>query len=136
MRTRRSTRLGLVQAVSYGSVVLLALALSFSTDTAFAIATSPTAHSRGAIAGQLGIEGGPCCVDLHPTAGLVKVAGPESVRAVKVPKSGDFTIHVAPGSYTLTGCGGTKDKQCGPAQDVTVQAGTTTQVQVVWLLAP
>jgi hypothetical protein len=120
----------------FGLALAIATCLSFSTATIVAGATSLTAHSHGVVTGQLGIEGGPCCVAFHPTAGLVKFAGAEGVRAVKVPKSGDFTVHLAAGSYTLTGCGGTKEEQCGTSQALTVQAGTSTEVQVVWLLAP
>ena len=98
--------------------------------------TSARTVTDGTITGQLGIEGGPAPGGFHPTAGVVKVAGPQTVGPVKVPKSGNFTIHVQPGRYTLTGCGGTKDKTCGSPQHVTVKAGATRQVQVVWAFAP
>jgi len=97
------------------------------------VATTP----HGTIAGQLGFEGGAYPGGFHATAGVVKVTdGPHKVKPVTVPESGEFTVHVVPGTYTLTGCGGTKDKQCGPPQSITVEAGATIHVQVVWLLAP
>jgi hypothetical protein len=105
-----------------------------SSATATAVAAqSPSPH--GVIAGQLGFEGGPYPGGFHPTAGVVKYAGPQTGR-VKVPGSGDFTVDVAPGAYTLIGCGGTRNEQCGPTQDITVKAHKTSHVQVVWLLAP
>jgi hypothetical protein len=91
---------------------------------------------HGVIAGQLGFEGGAYPGGFHPTAGLVKFVGPEKVRPIKVPESGDFTMRVVPGVYTLTGCGGTRNRQCGPPQQVTVKTRTTSRVQVAWLLAP
>jgi hypothetical protein len=91
---------------------------------------------HGVIAGQLGYEGGAYPGRFHPTAGVVDVTGPRNAGTVTVPGSGRFTLDVPPGSYTLTGCGGTKDKQCGPPQDVTVKAQKTSHVQVPWLLAP
>lgn len=97
-------------------------------------ASGRTRH--GVIAGQLGYEGGAYPGKFHRTAGVVDVAGPKNASTVTVPASGRFTLAVTPGSYTLTGCGGTNDKQCGPPQDVTVKAQKTSHVQVPWLLAP
>lgn len=90
----------------------------------------------GVIAGELGFEGGPSPGGFHPTAGRVDIAGPKLTRAVDVPSSGKFSAVVPAGRYTLIGCGGTQDEQCGPSQKVTVHAGATKHVRVVWLLAP
>ncbi len=114
--------------------VALATAISFSTATAVAAQTPVTPH--GVIAGQLGYEGGAYPGGFQPTAGVVKFVGPQRVGRVKVPDSGSFTVDVVPGIYTLTGCGGTKDRQCGSPQDVTVKAQKTSRVEVVWLRAP
>jgi hypothetical protein len=103
---------------------------------AFGVTARTPRSSHGVISGQLGIEGGPYPGGLHPTAGVVKVEGPQKVGRVKVPESGSFAVDVVPGVYTLTGCGGTKNRQCGPPQDVTVKAQKTTHVEVPWLLAP
>jgi hypothetical protein len=125
-------------AIRLASAVVLATAaasLAFGVvDTTASATASPAPH--GVISGQLGFEGGAYPGRFHPTAGLVKFAGPQKVGPVKVPKSGDFTVHVVPGDYTLTGCSGTKNRQCGSPQDVTVKAGKTRHVQVVWLMAP
>jgi hypothetical protein len=125
-------------AIRLASAVVLATAaasLAFGVvDTTASAAAGPAPH--GVISGQLGYEGGAYPGRFHPTAGLVKFAGPQKVGPVKVPKSGNFTVHVVPGDYTLTGCSGTKDSQCGSPQDVTVKAGKTRHVQVVWLMAP
>jgi hypothetical protein len=128
-------------ALRVASVVLLAtaaatIALGAVDTTAGVAAATPLMTSHGAIVGQLGYEGGAYPGGFHPTAGLVKFTGPQKVAPVKVPQSGDFSVHVVPGDYTLTGCGGTKNKQCGPPQQVTVKARATTHVQVPWLLAP
>jgi hypothetical protein len=115
-------------------VVALAIAISFNMASAATAQTPLTPH--GVIAGQLGFEGGPAPGGFHPTAGVVKFVGPQKVGRVKVPESGSFTVDVMPGIYTLTGCGGTKNRQCGSSQDVIVKAQKTSHVQVVWLLAP
>jgi len=99
--------------------------------------TTPTAKATdGTITGQLGFEGGPAPGGFHATAGLVQVAGSKTVELVKVPTSGNFTVHVQPGRYSLTGCGGAKDDQCGSPQNVTVTAGAVKHVQVVWAFVP
>jgi len=131
MASRVVSGVGLIAATVL-SAVALPVAVSLSAVAAVA---APTAH--GIVTGQLGLEGGPYPGGFHATAGIVKFAdGPQKLRPVKVPDSGDFTVHVVPGGYTLTGCSGTKDSQCGRPQDVTVKAGATSHVQVVWLLAP
>jgi len=107
-----------------------------TSERGAAALTRTNTVTDGTITGQLGFEGGPAPGGFHPTAGLVKVAGSKTIELVKVPESGNFTVHVKPGGYALTGCGGTQDNQCGPRQDVTVKAGATTHVQVVWALAP
>lgn len=127
-------------AIRVASGVVLATAAAtiafgvVNTTAALAGASPLTPH--GVIAGQLGFEGGAYPGGFHPTAGLVKFVGPQKVGPVKVPESGAFTVHVVPGDYTLTGCSGTKNRQCGPPQQVAVKARTTSRVQVVWLLAP
>lgn len=126
-------------ALRLASVVVLATVAGVAlgaVPTTVVAAANPSATSHGVISGQLGFEGGAYPGRFHPTAGLVKFAGPQKVEPVKVPESGDFTVHVAPGDYTLTGCGGTKNRQCGPPQQVTVKARATSHVQVPWLLAP
>jgi hypothetical protein len=128
-------------AVRLVSVVVLTMvattvALGAVNTTTAVAAGSPSTSPHGVISGRLGFEGGAYPGRFHPTAGLVKFSGPQKVGPVKVPKSGDFTVRVVPGDYTLTGCGGTKDKQCGPPQQVTVKARTTRHVHVPWLLAP
>ena len=126
-------------AMRVASAVVLATvptAICLAAFTASPVAAASPLTSHGVISGQLGYEGGAYPGTFHPTAGLVKFAGPQKVGPVKVPKSGDFTVHVIPGHYTLTGCSGTNDKQCGPPQQVTVKARTTSRVQVPWLLAP
>ena len=112
-----------------------ALALG-PVDTSATVAAASPMSPHGVISGQLGYEGGAYPGGFHPTAGLVKFVGPQTVGTVKVPESGDFTVDVVPGDYTLTGCSGTKNRQCGPPQQVTVKAHTTRHVRVVWLLAP
>jgi hypothetical protein len=113
-----------------------ALATGLCVTTAATGATATASTPRGVITGQLGYEGGAYPGLFHPTAGVVKFVGSKSFGRVKVPKSGDFTVDVAPGQYTLTGCGGTKNRQCGPSEQVIVKTRTTTHVQVPWLLAP
>jgi hypothetical protein len=127
-------------AVRVASAVVLAtvatsLALGAVTTTAAVAAASPVT-SHGVITGQLGYEGGAYPGGFHPTAGVVRFAGPQKVGPVKVPKSGHFTVPVEPGVYKLTGCSGTKNRQCGLPEKVTVKARTTRHVKVIWLLAP
>lgn len=117
-------------------ILALALAAGLCLTTATAVAAAAPSTPHGIIDGRLGFEGGPYPGGFHPTAGLVKFTGPQKVGPVKVPTSGRFTVDVTPGAYTLTGCGGTKNKQCGPPKLVTVKADTTRHVRVVWLLAP
>ena len=118
-----------------GALFGIVLAASFGPGLLGAAANAQPAPN-GTISGRLGFEGGPYPGGFHPTAGLVEFVGPVIAGVVKVPKSGAFTIHVLAGRYTLTGCSGTRDMQCGSPQHVTVMAGATKHVRVVWLLAP
>jgi hypothetical protein len=127
-------------AIRLAPGVVLATAIATiafgAVGTNAAIAEASTSTPHGVIAGQLGFEGGAYPGGFHPTAGLVKFKGPQKVGPVKVPDSGNFTVHAVPGDYTLTGCSGTKNRQCGSPQQVIVKARKTSRVQVVWLLAP
>jgi hypothetical protein len=129
-RMTRRVASGVMLATAAAAIALGAV----STTAAEGAARPLTTH--GVISGRLGYEGGAYPGRFHPTAGLVKVAGPQKVGPIKVPVSGHFSVPVVPGDYTLTGCGGTKNKQCGPPQQVTVKARGTSHVQVPWLLAP
>jgi hypothetical protein len=128
----------MVRKVASGVVlVAAAVAIAFGpVPTTAAVAAAAPTTSHGVISGHLGYEGGAYPGRFHPTAGVVTFAGPQKVSPVQVPQSGHFTVHVVPGDYTLTGCGGTKNKQCGPPQQVTVKARATSHVHVPWLLAP
>jgi hypothetical protein len=116
-------------------LLAMAVATGFFLSTATAVAATP-ATRLGIITGQLGYEGGAYPGGFRPSPGVIKFVGPQKVRPVKVPTSGDFTVHVVPGHYTLTGCSGTRNRQCGTPQPVTAKAHTTSHVQVVWLRAP
>jgi hypothetical protein len=117
-------------------ILVTALATGLFISSAASGATATPSTPRGVVTGQLGYEGGAYPGLFHPTAGVVKFEGPQSPQRVKVPESGDFTVDVVPGHYTLTGCGGTKNRQCGPSEQVIVRSRATTHVQVPWLLAP
>jgi len=115
--------------------LVAALTATFALGSSTAWAAAGPSGSHGVISGQLGYEGGAYPGLFHATAGIVKVKGPDGNGRVKVPASG-FSMRVAPGHYVLTGCSGTRNKQCGPPDPVTVKAGKTSHVEVVWLLAP
>lgn len=106
------------------------------TPTPVAASMHADSAADGTITGQLGYEGGAYPGGFHPTAGVVQIAGAGLTELQNVPKSGDFTVHVVPARYTLTGCSGTNDTQCGQPMHVKVKTGRTKLVQVVWLLAP
>lgn len=94
------------------------------------------AQTDGTIAGELGYEGGAYPGRFHPTAGLVRIAGPKLTQTIDVGPSGKFSAVEPPAKYTLVGCGGTDDAQCGPTVPVTVKAGKTVHVKVPWALVP
>jgi hypothetical protein len=92
--------------------------------------------NKGVIRGVLGMEGGAYPGTLRPTAGTVEVTRGAVDRTITVGKSGHFSVLLNPGKWTVTGCGGTDDSQCGPAQVVKVTQDHTVHIKLPWLLAP
>ena len=134
MRTPRSHRRTVRTLVVVGSLTLIG---AFGTAGAAAVSARPSpAAADGTVKGLLGYEGGAYPGKFHRTSGVVDVAGPKSTITVSVPDSGRFTVHLAPATYELTGCGGTNDAQCGPAQKVKVASARTVHVKVPWALVP
>lgn len=94
------------------------------------------------VVGRLGYEGGAFPGTFTPTAGTVFVQFDlrplELVRSVGA--SGSFALHLASGTYTLTGCGPGNPTSpvgpCGRSKTVTLTANEKVHVQLVWLLAP
>jgi len=123
-------------------LIKLALALSASL-TVIGLQAAPahantTGHSS-AIVGELGVEGGPYPGGFQPTAGTVEVnfnSVPLSLLK-HVGKSGKFDIKLAPGSYTVFGCGPKKSSsQCSQTQDINLATGEVDHIQLVWAYLP
>jgi hypothetical protein len=104
---------------------------------------SPAANSDHAeLVGVLGYEGGAAPGGFHPTSGSVRVefdSEPLTLRQ-SVGKSGHFEIGLAPGGYTVIGCGPTASSspsaQCSKPKNITLTAGEVRHIKLVWALAP
>lgn len=129
---RRGSKL-VMSALAFGAILGAASGVGVAGAQ---VAAVHTASPDGVIAGELGYEGGAYPGKFHPTAGLVRVAGPKLSQTVEVGPTGRFSVVEPPAKYTLVGCGGTDDSQCGPAVHVTVKAGRTVHVKVPWALVP
>lgn len=125
-----------------GCLLLLSLAvLGFAAQTSWAARPAAAAH-RSSLEGTLGYEGGPYPGGFHPTAGSVQVAFMINPLVLEktVGKSGHFTIPLAAGTYTVTGCGpissANPNPRCGRATTIKLRAGERRQLRLVWMDAP
>jgi hypothetical protein len=135
-------------AMSRLAKLVLSLLLGFGallglspTALLAAPALAATAPHPTLLVGELGFEGG-ASAGLHPTAGTVVVAfnSQPLVLLHKVGRSGQFKLRLAPGTYTVSGCGpsspGSSNALCGQSQTVTLSAGQVQFIEVVWALTP
>jgi hypothetical protein len=124
----------LAVALSAGSIAMIGL------QAAPAHAGTTPAHSS-AIVGELGYEGGAPPGEFHPTAGTVEVEYNSVPLTLEkhVGKSGHFHIKLAPGSYTVTGCGPATTGatgQCGQPQNINLVSGEVDHIQLIWAYVP
>jgi hypothetical protein len=128
--------------------VKVVLALSAACIAIVALQAAPahaatTTGQQAVLVGKLGIEGGPYPGGFHPTSGSVEVKF-HSVPLVllqPVGSSGQFKIPLAPGKYTVIGCGpsasgGSASGQCGKPRNITLKPGEVDHIRLVWLDAP
>lgn len=97
--------------------------------------------STSAIAGVLGFEGGGPSNIFHPTSGTVEVefTNPPLVLLKKVGDTGHFRISLAPGHYTVIGCGPSSSggsPLCGQPQNVTLKVGEVDHIRLIWAYVP
>jgi hypothetical protein len=123
----------------------LALALSASSMAMIGLqavpahASPPTTPSL--VVGELGYEGG-AATGFHPTAGTVEVEFNSVPLVIEhhVGASGKFGFKLAPGSYTLIGCGPatstTGGGQCSRPQTIHLVAGEVDHVRLIWAMVP
>jgi hypothetical protein len=140
MTVTRRIGLGLGAAAS---LVLPAGALAFSGGLpASASVTMGRTAEKSELVGVLGYEGGAAPGGFHPTSGWVEVAytNTEPLSLVqRVGATGHFRIPLGPGTYAVTGCGPFSrggNGPCGQTHDVTLKAGETERIRVVWADAP
>lgn len=126
------------------SLIAAAAATGVLAVTGLAAPPAQAATSTGGseIIGQLGYEGGAFPGTFKPTAGtvIVQFSMHPLVLVKSVGKSGSFTLPLAPGTYTLTGCGpGTSASpvgHCGQPQTITLAPHEKDHVRLIWLMAP
>jgi hypothetical protein len=109
------------------------------TGGATAQASSTTAAKDAVVVGELGVEGGAYPGGFHPTPGVVEVSfrARPLVLVTSVGASGHFRIRLAPGTYTVTGCGGASASgPCSKPVTVRLKAGQTDHLQLVWAQVP
>lgn len=122
------------------AVVIAALTFACMGPVAAAQAATPTSH-KAVLAGNLGYEGGAPPGKFHPTSGTVEVEyySQPLVLEKHVGKSGHFRITLAPGRYTVIGCGpssGSTQGQCSKPTNVTLSPGEVLFVKLVWAMVP
>jgi hypothetical protein len=115
-------------------------AVGLQTAPAQASATTPQAQ-QALLVGVLGYEGGAFPGGFHPTAGTVDVAfsNPPIVLIKHVGPSGHFKIPLAPGSYTVTGCGPSSSGGhgiCGRSKNITLSPGEVDHIRLIWAFVP
>ncbi len=125
----------------------LALALSATSIAMIGIQAVPahaatTSGHEAAIVGELGYEGGAAPGGFHPTAGSVQVQfhSVPLTREKHVGKSGHFDISLAPGKYTVIGCGpaasGTTSSQCSKPKNIHLVSGEVDHIRLIWAYVP
>jgi hypothetical protein len=93
------------------------------------------------LVGVLGYEGGAPPGLFHPTSGTVDVAfaNPPITLLKHVGSSGHFKIPLAPGSYTVTGCGPSSSGGqgiCGRSKNIALSAGEVDHIRLIWAMVP
>jgi len=125
----------------------LAVTLAASSVALVALQTAPTHAAtvpkhQAALVGELGYEGGAYPGGFHPTSGTVQVDFTSHPLVIEkhVGSSGSFHFTLAPGSYTVIGCGpaesGTSTNRCSKPKNVHLIAGQVHHLKLVWLEAP
>jgi len=123
------------------AVVIAALTLACMGPVAAAQAATPTSH-KAVLAGELGYEGGAYPGKFHPTSGTVEVEfySQPLVLEQHVGSSGHFRITLAPGKYTVIGCGpsasGSSQGQCSKPKNITLSSGEVHFIKLVWAMVP
>jgi hypothetical protein len=126
--------------------VVLAISATCIAMMALQAAPAHAATSTGqqaVLVGKLGFEGGPYPGGFHPTSGSVEVEFHSVPLVLKRPvgSSGQFKIRLAPGKYTVIGCGpsasgGSPSGQCGKPRSIKLKPGEVDHIKLVWLDAP
>ncbi|MGP0029973.1 MAG: hypothetical protein ACLPVF_05665 [Acidimicrobiales bacterium] len=129
-------------------LINLALAVSASTIAVIGLQGAPahaatTARTQAELGGELGFEGGAYPGGFHPTAGSVEVEFYLQPLVLDQPvgPSGHFRIRLAPGQYTVIGCGpaastGTASALCGEPENLTLTSGEVDHIKLVWAYTP
>jgi hypothetical protein len=128
-------------------ILKAALAVSASGVPIISLQAAP-AHAASITApavlvGKLGIEGGAYPGKFHPTAGSVEVEFSDQPLVLDQPvgASGHFQIPLAPGEYTVIGCGPSAsvtppNAQCSKPKTITLKSGEVDHIRLIWLYAP
>jgi len=124
--------------VRSAAIVITAGALLFAGTVPAQAAAPPPSARLAVLKGDLGIVGGAYPGLFHPTAGSVEVIGKVIAMLTVVGPSGEFRIRLAPGTYTVTGCGPTASPvpSCGSPRAIRLRPGQVDHVQLVWALVP
>jgi hypothetical protein len=104
-------------------------------------ASAATATKRAVLTGTLGYDGGAYPGGFHPTAGQVQIifVSRPLVLVDPVGTSGKFRTTLAPGSYTVTGCGPSSTGGpglCSHPLTIRLKAGEVKHIQLVWAYVP
>jgi hypothetical protein len=125
----------------------VALAVCASSMAMMALGSAPayaatTTGPQALLVGKLGIEGGPYPGEFHPTAGSVEVNFSSVPLTLEEPvgSSGKFKISLAPGNYTVIGCGPSASAsvggQCSKPKSLTLKPGEVDHIKLVWAYLP
>jgi len=123
------------------AVVIAAVTFAWMGPVAVAQAATVTSH-EAVLTGELGYEGGAYPGKFHPTSGTVEVEFYSQPLVIEqhVGNSGHFRITLAPGKYTVIGCGpsasGSTQGQCSKPKNVTLSSGEVLFVKLVWAMVP
>jgi len=126
-----------------GLAAVAAVIFAWMGPAASAQAATVTSTSHEAVlAGELGYEGGAYPGGFHPTSGTVEVEfySQPLVLEQHVGSSGHFHITLAPGKYTVIGCGPsastTSPGECSNPKNFTLSSGEVKNIRLVWALVP
>ncbi len=124
------------------AIAAAAVSLALVSPAAAQAATVPHTLHRALLAGELGYEGGVAPGAFQPTSGSVEVEFDSQplVLVEKVGSSGRFRVTLAPGKYTVIGCGPSASTStlggCSGQKNLTLTSGEVRHITLVWALVP